>query len=94
MNLSWKVSKQSEVVPVHTMKSYGKAEAQLHAFLTSVLDGGQYSAPCPGPYINGEQPWLPTEQKAGWVQNWHRCFKKTEISTPASCSLYNCPYTR
>jgi len=31
----------SKVIHVHTMKSYGTVEPQLHAFLTSVFDGGQ-----------------------------------------------------
>jgi hypothetical protein len=30
----------SEVVPVLAMKAYQALELQLHAFLTSVLDGG------------------------------------------------------
>jgi hypothetical protein len=35
-----------EVVPVLAMKAYQALELQLHALLTSVLDGGDWSVSC------------------------------------------------
>jgi hypothetical protein len=35
----------------HTMKAYGGMEVYLHAFLTSALDGGEWSASRPGRFI-------------------------------------------
>jgi len=36
--------KQREVAPIHPMKAYGGVQAQLHSFLASTLDGGEWSA--------------------------------------------------
>jgi hypothetical protein len=35
----------------HAIKTYGRAEIQLHAFLTSPLDAGEWSAPCTSCFI-------------------------------------------
>jgi hypothetical protein len=37
----------------HAMKTYGVV-ARLHAFLTSAVDGGEWSASCPGSFIPRE----------------------------------------
>jgi hypothetical protein len=37
----------------HAMKTYGGAEAQLHGFFTSTLDGGEWSASRSGPLTPG-----------------------------------------
>jgi hypothetical protein len=46
----------------HGMEAYWGAEIQLHAFLTSELDGGEWSASRPGRFI-------PTERTRGthWI---------------------------
>jgi hypothetical protein len=36
------------------MKTYGGMEAKLYAFLTSAVDGGEWSASCPGSFIPRE----------------------------------------
>jgi len=37
------------------MKMYGGLEVQLQAFLTSALDGDEWSASCPGHFTLGER---------------------------------------
>jgi len=37
------------------MKTWGGNGVQLHTFLTLVLDGGEWSASCPGLYTSGER---------------------------------------
>jgi hypothetical protein len=39
----------------HAMKTIGGVEVQLHAFLTSALDGGEWSASHPGCFTPGER---------------------------------------
>jgi hypothetical protein len=48
------------------MKTYWGVEVQLHAFLTSVLDGGMWSASQPGCFTPGERT-LGTHQIEGWM---------------------------
>jgi hypothetical protein len=58
-------------------------EVQLHAFLTSALDGGEWSASCPGRFTPSE-----TAPSTHWIGGWvgHRAVLdavvKREISTP------------
>jgi hypothetical protein len=48
------------------MKTYGGVEVYLHAFLTSALDGSEWSASRPGHFIHGERA-LGTHCIGGWV---------------------------
>jgi len=36
-----------------------EVEVQLHAFLTSVPDGGKWSASCPGHFTSEQGPLIP-----------------------------------
>jgi len=47
------------------MKTYGRVEAQLHSFLTSALDGSQWSASRPGHFT-------PEIRASGtyWIGDW------------------------
>jgi len=47
------------------MKTFWGAEVQLHAFLTSALDEGEWSASCPGRF-------MPKVRAAGthWIVVW------------------------
>jgi hypothetical protein len=43
------------------MKTYWGVEVELHTFLTFALDGGKWSAMCPGHfYLEGKSPLVPT----------------------------------
>ena len=42
------------VVPVHAVNISGEIEVWLHSFLTSVLDGGEWSTSCPNCFIRKE----------------------------------------
>jgi hypothetical protein len=49
----------------HAMKAYWRVDVWLHAFLTSTLDGGEWSASLPGRFS-------PRESAAGthWIGGW------------------------
>jgi hypothetical protein len=49
----------------HNMKAYWGVEVQLHAFLSSVLDGGEFSASHTGRFT-------PRERAPGthWIEGW------------------------
>jgi hypothetical protein len=46
------------------MKTYGEVEIWLHTFLTSTIDGGEWSALRPGRFSFGENPC--THYMGGW----------------------------
>jgi hypothetical protein len=48
------------------MKAYWGVEVKLHAFLTSVLDGGEWSASRPGRFAPTERA-PGTHWRGGWV---------------------------
>jgi len=55
-NVHWssgKVNFLLYLTKYHAMKTYGEVEMQFHAFLTSELDGGEWSASRPGRFIRG-----------------------------------------
>jgi hypothetical protein len=41
------------------MKEYGGVDVQIHIFLTSALDGGEWSAPRPGRFTPGKEYTVP-----------------------------------
>jgi hypothetical protein len=52
------------------MKAYWGVEVPLHAFLTSVLDGGEWSASRPGCFTpQGKSPWYALDRRLGGSQN-------------------------
>jgi hypothetical protein len=55
-------------LPEHrAMKAYWGMEVQLHACLTSTLDGGQFHAPASFP--QGKTPWYPLYRRVGGPQS-------------------------
>jgi hypothetical protein len=51
------------------MKTYWGVEIQLHAFLTSALDGGEWSASHPGRFTPREIPWYPLDRRLGGLRS-------------------------
>jgi len=48
-----RATKQREVVPVRATKAHRRLEVQLHSFLSSVVNGGEWPATSPGRLITG-----------------------------------------
>jgi hypothetical protein len=49
------------------MKAYGGADVQIHIFLTSTLDGGEWSVSRPWRFTPAERAPLPIGQKVMWT---------------------------
>jgi len=49
----------------HAMKMYGQVKVELHVFLSSVLDGHEWSALLPG-----KEPWYSMNIRLGGPQVW------------------------
>lgn len=59
---------KDKTVPVHAMKAFKGVEVQLHPFLTSTLDGGEWSASCLGCVMPlGKDLPVPIELQTGWT---------------------------
>jgi hypothetical protein len=59
------------------MKTYCGVEVWLYAFLTSVLNGGRWSASRPGRFTPKERaPWYPLDRRLGAGNN----FRIREVS--------------
>jgi hypothetical protein len=53
----------------HAMMAYWGVEVQLYAFLTSALDGGEWSASRPGRFTpQGKSPSYPLDRRLGGPQ--------------------------
>jgi len=49
------------------LRAVGEMEVQVHTFLTSALDGGEWSASCSSCFIPRERTPALTGEGAGWV---------------------------
>jgi hypothetical protein len=56
-----------KVIPLHAMEAHGGEEVS-YSFLTSALNGGEWSAPRPGRALpRGKEPPVSIVQEAGWA---------------------------
>jgi hypothetical protein len=104
-NLLWtcNVKLSLYLTKYHAMKTYGRVEVKLHAFLTSAPDGGEWSASRPGRFIPGESAsrthWIdwvgPRAHEITWPW-WILKLQKTDISCvyPEARSLFLFSLTR
>jgi hypothetical protein len=54
------VNVKVKVTEHHAMKPYGEMEVELHAFLTSAVDGGEWLVSCPRRFTPGKEPLIPS----------------------------------
>jgi hypothetical protein len=64
-----KLKGKSKVVPLRCIEAHlGDRRYSSYSFLTSALEGGEWSASGPGrPLPPGKEPPVPTVQEAGWA---------------------------
>jgi hypothetical protein len=70
--VSWDTSpckRRRKVVPLRSIGVHlGERRYSSYSFLTSALEGGEWSASRPGPALPpGKEPPVPTAQEAGWA---------------------------
>jgi len=67
VNVKVKVKLPLCLTTYHVMKTYGRMEVQFHAFLTSVLDGGEWSISRPdlSPRSPGKRRQYSLERRLG-----------------------------
>jgi hypothetical protein len=60
---------KAKAVPLHATEAHvGERSYGSYSFSTSALDGGEWSASCPGRALpRGEGPSVPIVQEAGWA---------------------------
>jgi hypothetical protein len=59
------VAYNGKAVPLHTMEAQGERKYSSYSFITSALDGGEWSASRPGrPLPPGKGPPVPLEEKS------------------------------
>jgi hypothetical protein len=56
---------------------------QIYPFLTSVLDGSQWSKPHPSYFTPGKEPQFPLNRRQGALQRWSGHFEGEESLVPA-----------
>jgi len=81
-------SVQGTFLKHHAVKTYLEMQVQIHVFLTSVLDGGEWSASCPSCFI----PWrIPgTHMTGGWVgprPSLNEVVKRKTYHPTSNCKL-------
>jgi hypothetical protein len=61
--------KKGKVVPLHSIEAHlGDRRYSSYSFLTSALEGGEWSASRPGRTLPpGKEPPVPIVQEAGWA---------------------------
>jgi hypothetical protein len=68
----------------HTMKAYWVVQVQLHVFLTSALDGGEWSASHPGCFTPRVR-YPGTHWRGGWVGPWASLDVVVKRKIPSPC---------
>jgi hypothetical protein len=74
----------------HAMKTNGEVKVQFHTFLTSALDGGEWSATCPVLFTPGDSPQYPLDRRLGGPESWSEHIDKEKNSHPLQESDPGC----
>lgn len=74
-NYKWKAG---EIGPVCSVMAYNGVEARLCWFLTSTVDGTEWSTSCPGHFTPGKKSGVNLYRRLGGPQSWCGCFGEEE----------------
>ena len=78
---------KGKVVSMHAMKAYWRVEVELHLFLTSTPDGGEWSTLRLGRFASGKSTRYPLNRRLVGPQNKFGRFGVVKI--PCLCQLLN-----
>jgi hypothetical protein len=70
------------VFPDHAVKAHGGIEVQLHSFLTSALDGGEWSTSRLGRFTPGKECQYPSSRRLGGSQGRSGQFTEEKNQLP------------
>jgi hypothetical protein len=70
------------------MKAYGRVNVRIYVFLTSALDGGEWSASRPGRFTPGKSPRYPLDKKLDGTRTSLEEVKKRKILPPPGLELH------
>jgi hypothetical protein len=83
---------KGKVFPDHAIKTYRGTDVQLHSFLTSALDAGEWSTSRPSLFTPGKEPPYPFNMRLGESQSRFGCCGWTDKSlTPTGILTPECP---
>jgi hypothetical protein len=63
-------NKYGKDASANAIKTYRGVEARLHSFLTSAVDGDEWSASRPGRFDPGKEPRYPFNRRLGGPHSW------------------------
>jgi hypothetical protein len=77
----------ASLIKHHAMKTYGGEEI-THPFLTSALDGAQWSASLPGRFTLRKEALAPIGEDAGWAPepDWRLWYRENSVDSAGNRS--------
>jgi hypothetical protein len=66
-------------------------EVSLHSFVTTALNGCDWSASHPGSFTPRKEPWYPQNMKLGGPNSWSECFGKEKSLACTRIWTLDCP---
>jgi len=90
---TWRYKYNCNVSPNHAMKVYRGEEVQLHSFLTSALDGGEWLTSSAQLFYPRERTPVSNEQETEWALQSDWAFCSYRDSNPGPSGQYPSHYT-